>query len=195
MSQRAAFLRGVIDGDRTKMFGPRRFALFIISGLLLAGCGTHSKYPSFLPKKTLNPTVDAPLQGSFTHPALQVQGLPVRVVTSAFTADVKVSGPTVPGAGLPYQNDAVVCTWTVTMHDIHGTVPVLLQDFHSVDHLGSTFQMTYAPYTQRPPTVLHAGQSTTFKLRAYELIGEGMMQWSPNHRQLVAMWDYTVEND
>ena len=32
-------------------------------------------------------------------------------------------------------------------------------------------------------------------LRAYELVGEGQMQWAPDHRHFVGDWDYTVEND
>ena len=43
--------------------------------------------------------------------------------------------------------------------------------------------------------MLHRGQTLTFLLRAYELVGEGMMQWAPDHRHVVAYWDYTVEND
>jgi hypothetical protein len=31
--------------------------------------------------------------------------------------------------------------------------------------------------------------------RAHELVGEGMMQWAPDHQHIVANWDYTVEND
>ena len=30
---------------------------------------------------------------------------------------------------------------------------------------------------------------------SYELVGEGMMQWAPDHQHVVAYWDYTVEND
>ena len=43
--------------------------------------------------------------------------------------------------------------------------------------------------------MLRPGQTLTFQLRAYELVGEGMMQWAPDHKHVVAYWDYTVEND
>jgi hypothetical protein len=43
--------------------------------------------------------------------------------------------------------------------------------------------------------VLHPGQTISFQLRAYELVGEGMMQWAPDHQHVVADWDFTVEND
>jgi hypothetical protein len=172
-----------------------------IIGLLLvafaaAGCGGGgSKYASFLPKKTLSPQVDSLLTGTMTKPALQVQGLPVEVKTSGFNVWITVAGPVVPGEGLPYQTDATTCTWTVTMKDATADVPVSLADFHSVDQLGAVFVMGLVPGKSPPPPVLHPGQTLTFQLRAYELVGEGMMQWAPDRQHVVAYWDYTVEND
>ncbi len=52
-----------------------------------------------------------------TKPALQVEGLPVEVKTTAFDVQITVSGPIVPGEGLPDQPAATTCTWTVTMKD------------------------------------------------------------------------------
>ncbi len=81
------------------------------------------------------------------------------------------------------------------MKDATADVPVSLADFHSVDHLGSVFLLGLVPGEHPPPRVLHPGQTITFKLRSYELVGEGMMQWAPDHAHVVAFWDYTVEND
>jgi hypothetical protein len=81
------------------------------------------------------------------------------------------------------------------MEDASADVPVSIADFHSVDHLGSVFLMGLVPGEPTPPSVLRPGHSVTFRLRAYELVGEGMMQWAPDHRNVVADWDYTVEND
>jgi hypothetical protein len=163
--------------------------------LVLAGCGSGTAYPSFLPKKTLTPHVDQVMIGTMSKPALQIEGLPVAVATNAFHVRVTVSGPIVPGEGLPYEADGTTCTWTVTMKDTNGVVPVSLADFHSVDHLGAVFLLGLVPGEHPPPTTLHVGQTTTFQVRAYELVGEGMMQWAPDHRHVVAYWDYTVEND
>ncbi len=138
-------------------------------------------YPSFLPKKTLDPVVDAALVGTEAKPALQIEGLPVVAKTKAFDVRITVSGPIVPGEGLPYQPDATTCTWTVTMKDATADVPVSVADFHSVDHLGSVFLMGLVPGERPPPPVLHPGQTLTFQLRSYELTGEGMMQWAPDH--------------
>jgi hypothetical protein len=167
----------------------------VLVGLALAGCADGSAYPSFLPKNTLHPNVDAVLVGTEARPALQVEGLPVVAKTKAFDVQVTVSGPVVPGEGLPDQPAATTCTWTVTMTDATADVPISIADFHSVDHLGSVFLMGLVPGEHPPPPVLRPGRTVTFELRAYELVGEGMMQWAPDHRHVVAYWDYTVEND
>jgi hypothetical protein len=162
------------------------------------GAGTshwRPHYPSFLPKKTLDPHVDTALVGTERKPALQVEGLPIEVKTKSFHVRITVSGPVVPGEGLPEQPAATTCTWTVTMRDASADVPVSVADFHSVDHLGSVFLMGLVPGERPPPPMLRRGHSVTFQLRAYELTGEGMMQWAPDHKHVVGYWDYTVEND
>jgi hypothetical protein len=181
----------------------------LVGALLLAGCAgagasrdpsalpgeSTAHYPSFLPKKTLDPTVDSTMIGTVAKPALQTEGLAIEAKTKAFHVDITVSGPVVPGEGLPQQPTATTCTWTVTMKDASADVPVSIADFHSIDHLGSVFVMGLVPGEHRPPTVLRPGKTLTFKLRAYELVGEGMMQWAPDHTHVVGDWDYTVEND
>jgi hypothetical protein len=169
-------------------------AVLFVVAVAISGCG-GSSYPAFLPKKTLNPNVDATLVGTMERPALQTEGLAVEVETSKFHVLVTVSGPVVPGEGLPAQLDATTCTWTVTMRDASAVVPVSLADFHSVDHLGSVFLMGLVPGEHGPPSTLRPHHTITFQLRAYELVGEGVMQWAPDHRHVVANWDYTVEND
>jgi hypothetical protein len=166
-----------------------------VGALALAGCVTAATYPSFLPKKTLTPNVDQVLIGTMSKPALQIEGLPVAVTTNAFHVHVTVSGPIVPGEGLPNQPSGTTCTWTVTMKDASANVPIALADFHSVDHLGAVFLLGLVPGEHALPSELHPGQALTFQLRAYELVGEGTMQWAPDHRHVVANWDYTVEND
>jgi hypothetical protein len=181
---------------RATELGVKPVAAALFCALVLAGCGSSAAvYPSFLPKKTLDPKVDEALVGTMSKPALQIEGLPVDVDTTRFHVSVVVSGPIVPGEGLPDQPAATTCTWTVTMKDASSDVPVSIADFHSVDHLGAVFLMGLVPGEHPPPAVLHPGQTLTFQLRAYELVGEGMMQWAPDHKHVVADWDYTVEND
>ncbi len=206
-----ALRRASHSSDRATKPGPSWLACLSIvpMALVLAGCGggvgphyasalpgkTTASYPSFLSKRTLQPNVDGALVGTEVKPALQVEGLPVIVKTKTFAVHVTVSGPVVPGEGLPQQPAATTCTWTVTMKDATADVPVSIADFHSVDHLGSVFLMGLVPGEHPPSSVLHPGQTLTFRLRAYELVGEGMMQWAPDHKHVAAYWDYTVEND
>ena len=182
-----------------------------LCAVVLAGCGggggdapryssalpgkTSATYPSFLPKKTLQPDVDAALVGTQGKPALQVEGLPVDARTKTFGVRITVSGPVVPGEGLPKQQPATTCTWTVTMKDATADVPVSLADFHAVDHLGSVDVLHLVPGAHPPPTVLHPGQTLTFQVQAYELVGQGTMQWAPDRTHVLANWDYAVEND
>ena len=167
----------------------------LLAAVVLAGCGTATTYPAYLPKKTLTPAIDQAMVGTMAKPALQIEGLPVTVTTKDFHVRVTVSGPVVPGEGLPYQQAGTTCTWTVTMNDATANVPLSIDDFHSIDHLGAVFLMGLVPGERPLPRYLRPGRSLTFQLRAYELVGEGLMQWAPDHRHVVADWDYSVEND
>src|ERR1700735_3680165 len=208
----SAASRATHGWGRARKPGPSWLCLVALVGaLVLAGCGGSggggprypsaptggetAQYPSFLPKKTLDPTIDATLIGTEAKPALQTEGLAIEAKTKAYHVDVTVCGPVVPGEGLPNQPAATTCTWTVTMKDASADVPVSIADFHSVDHVGSVFLMGLVPGEHAPPSVLHPGQTLTFQLRSYELVGEGMMQWAPDHKHVVGYWDYTVEND
>jgi len=176
--------------------GPlRAVAALLLAACALAGCGGGSRYPAFLPRSTLDPKVDAALAGTMTRPAFTVEGLAVNVRTHAFDVSITVSGPVVPGEGLPYQAPSTTCTWTVTMKDATAAVPVSLRDFHAINHLGAVQVPQLVAGERRPPSILRPGRTLTFKLRAYQLVGEGTMQWAPDHRHVVAIWDYEVEND
>lgn len=186
---------------RGRAFGPgllRAAAVVVlaIAAGALAGCGgSGSKYPSYLPKGTLDPRMDRVLTGTAARPALTVEGLPVQVKTGRFSVLVDVAGPIVPGEGLPYQPDSTTCTWTVTIKNATGDVPLRIADFHAVDHLGTVLQPKLAPGQSSLPSLIHPGQVVRFRIRAYELVGEGDMQWAPDHEHVVANWDYEVEND
>jgi len=153
------------------------------------------KFPAFLPKKTLDAQVDQVLTGTAARPALTVEGDGVEAQTPAWSVLIEVSGPVVPGEGLPYQPAATTCTWTVTMSDATGAVPISLADFNSVDHLGRIYRPTFVQGQPAPPAVLEPGQKVTFEVRSYEAVGEGIMRWAPIGQKIVAMWDYEVEND
>jgi hypothetical protein len=139
--------------------------------------------------------VDRALTGTTARPGLTVEGLAVDVTTHTFGVSITVSGPIVPGEGLPDQPPSTTCTWTVTMRNATADVPVSPKDFHAVNQYGAFAVPTLVPGEHAPPSILRPGRTISFQLRAYQLVGEGTMQWAPDHRHPVAIWDFEVEND
>ncbi|MGH9126634.1 MAG: hypothetical protein ACRDZ8_18185 [Acidimicrobiales bacterium] len=190
---------------RARRSSPAVVLAAVLAASLLAACSRSSKtysakgfnpeFPSFLPKKTLSPKVDQVLVGTAAKPALSVQGESIEVTTPAWSVLVEVSGPVVPGEGLPLQQPATTCTWTVTMSKATAVVPVSLADFNTIDHLGTIYQPSAVEGQAPPPAEVDPGETATFQVRAYEAVGEGIMRWAPISRQIVAEWDFEVEND
>jgi hypothetical protein len=106
-----------------------------------------------------------------------------------------VSGPEVPGEGLRYQTPATTCTWTVTLSGATAAVPISAADFDSIDNSGNFYHPYLVPGPPVPPSVLQPGQRVTFELQTGEAGGEGLMRWAPIGSQIVAKWDFVVEND
>jgi len=150
---------------------------------------------SWLPKQQLDQPVDRILVGTVADPALTIAGDLVEVRTPGFSVLATVTGPVVPGEGLPYQASSTTCTWTVSLSHVVGRVPVAVADFDSIDAPGTVFQPYLAPGQPSLPSVLTTGQHLTFELRAVMPVGEGLMRWAPDGDHIVAKWDYQVEND
>jgi hypothetical protein len=174
----------------------------------LAGCGTGPRphpaaaratplgsYPSFLPAGTLHQGTDRALTGTAQRPALTSQGDVIKVRTAGWSVLITVTGPQVPGEGLPFQASADTCTWVVTMSGATGTVPVKAADFSAIDDQNNVYQPNFVAGQPKPPAVLKPGQKLTFELRAVEATGEGLMRWAPDGTHIVAKWDFVVEND
>jgi hypothetical protein len=172
----------------------------------LAGCSSSAKpaaasatplgsYPSFLPKDSLGGGTDSVLTGTAQRPALTNEGDPVKVKTPAYSVTVTVTGPQVPGEGLPVQTTADTCTWVVTLSAATGPVPIKPSDFTTIDDQSNVYRPGFVPGQPRPPAVLKPGQKVSFELRAVEATGEGLMRWAPDGTHIVAKWDFVVEND
>jgi hypothetical protein len=199
---------------RPRRVAPAVLAAFLAGGVL-AGCGTGANprshatvttgpqatkhglvgYASYLPKSTLNFYSDATVMGTIAKPALTSQGDLVKVVMPRWSVLIVISGPEVPGEGLPYQAVATTCTWTVSMTNEIGRVPISVADFDSIDFRGNVFHPTLVTGQPVPPDVLEPGQKVTFELRTGEPVGEGLMRWAPSGTQIVAKWDFVVEDD
>ena len=152
-------------------------------------------YPSYLPKSTLHYNSDALVVGTAARPAVTSQGDPVKVVTPHWSVVAEVTGPEVPGEGLPYQSSFTTCTWTVTLSNATGDVPIAAANFDSTDYRGDVYKPQLVPGQPAPPKILRPGQTVSFELRAGEPVGEGLMRWAPIDGQIVAKWDFVVEND
>jgi len=173
----------------------------------LTGCGSAAStsypaadnhfggYPTYLPSDTLNYHSDTVLTGTAQRPALTNEGDGVEVKTPRFSVLVTVTGPQVPGEGLPYQAGADTCTWVVTMSGATGPVPVSTADFTSIDDVGNVYRPYFVTGQPTPPPTLRPGQKISFELRVVEATGEGLMRWAPDGRNIVAKWDFVVEND
>jgi hypothetical protein len=138
---------------------------------------------------------DTTLTGTIADPAVQIQGIPVKVVLPHGSVLATVTGPETPGQGLPYQQTIDTTTWTVRFTDATTSVPLALADFDTLDHGGTVGHPYVVPGTPAPPKVLRAGQSVTFQLREAMVVGEGLMRYAPNGNNIEAKWDFEVEND
>jgi hypothetical protein len=173
-------------------------ALTVVMIFVAAACGAsasdrYGPLPKFLPASSLRP--DSVLTGTTARPALTSEGDEVRVELPGATVLAQVTGPQVPGEGLPYQARATTCTWTITLTDRTAPVRVRLRDFTSIDNLGTIYHPSFVIGQPHPPATLRPGRSTTFELRAVMLTGEGLMRWAPDGGKIVAEWDFEVEND
>ncbi|WP_022902993.1 MULTISPECIES: hypothetical protein [unclassified Curtobacterium] len=170
---------------------------------VLAGCtgqtrpgveDTYGGMPSYL--ATIPSTTDEVLDGSAAHPALTSEGDAVRVhLQDGATVTATVTGPVVPGEGLPHQGETTTCTWTVSLRGTSGSVPVSLSDMTTIDQLGNVYRLSPVAGKGTPPRTLRAGQRVTFELRTVMKVGEGVLRWAPGGGKTLAEWDFEVEND
>ncbi len=170
----------------------------------LVGCSSHAEpkhaedtyggMPAYL--AGIPSTTDEVLDGSAARPALTSEGDAVRVhLHGGATVLATVTGPVVPGEGLPQQGETTTCTWTVSLRDASGSVPVSLTDLTTTDQLGNVYRLSPVAGGGTPPRTLAAGQRATFEVRTVMKVGEGVLRWAPGGGQTVAEWDFEVEND
>jgi hypothetical protein len=201
--------RGVAPQARRPGLGALLVAVTAVS--LLAGCAasgsstthfakpargdsaSYGSLPSFLPRQSFD--TDRILNGTAANPALTSEGDAVSIGTGSSAGRITVTGPEVPGEGLPSQQPATTCTWTVTIHAGSHPIHVSAVDFSAIDHLGAIYSPALVAGQPNPPKVLAAHASISFELRAVMVVGEGLMRWAPDGKHVVAKWDFEVEND
>ena len=154
---------------------------------------SYGSLPTYLPSSAIVP--DSILTGTTSQPALTTEGDSVDVSLAGASVRAEVSGPVVPGEGLPVQQDATTCTWTITLSRATTRMPIDIAGFTSLDHLGAVYSMTGVTGQPPLPKSIGPGQTKRFELRAVMPTGEGLMRWAPDGKQIVASWDFEVEND
>lgn len=177
--------------------------LSVVAGALV-GCSsqaqptvedTYGSLPSYL--ATIPSTTDEVLDGTAARPALTSEGDAVRVhLHDGSTVLATVTGPVVPGEGLPHQGETTTCTWTVSLRDTSTrAVPVSLADLTTTDQLGNVYRLSAVAGKPGPPSTLAPGKTATFELRTVMKVGEGVLRWAPGGGTTLAEWDFEVEND
>jgi hypothetical protein len=193
-------VRSSPSGVRTALIVGAFVVLFAALGIGIYGFTASRQVnlanpASWLPTQQLDHPVDRTVLGTVAHPAITVEGDSVQVRTPTFSALALVTGPIVPGEGLPKQMDYTTCTWTISLSHVVGRVPVTVADFDSIDHSQTVFKPYLLPGEPAPPKFLRTGQTLTFKIRGVMPVGEGLFRWAPDGNNIVAKWDYQVEND
>jgi hypothetical protein len=182
-----------LSGVRGRVVLGVLIALFAALGVGVYGLtASHGRSLGYVAPQ---PAVDRTLVGTVAHPALTVEGDYVKAHASTFSVLAVVNGPVVPGEGLPYQATFTTCTWTISLSHVVGKVPISVADFDSIDHRGVVYKPYLVPGQPKLPKVLLPGHSLSFQIRAVMPVGEGLMRWAPNGNNIIAKWDYQVEND
>ncbi len=120
----------------------------------------------------------------------------MEVKTKAFHVKVTVSGPIVTGEGLPDQPAATPCTLDRHDEGRHRHRARLLWRIFTPSTISvpcSSWASLRASTLRRPFSI--PGRQSPSNCGSHELVGEGMMQWAPDHKHVVAHRDYTVKND
>jgi len=168
---------------------------FGVYGLVSAQRPGLASTASHLPRQQLDQPVDRTVVGTVASPALTVAGDYIEVKTAHFSVLAVMTGPVVPGEGLPNQMSYTTCTWRLTFSHVVGRVPISLADFDTIDHAGTVVDPYLVPGERNLPSVLTSGHRLSFQIRAIMPVGEGLMRWAPDGEHIVAKWDYQVEND
>ncbi|WCC81143.1 hypothetical protein O6R08_07935 [Cutibacterium equinum] len=106
---------------------------------------------------------------------------------------MNVNGPTAP-PGTKVGAEEADLTWTVTVSDATGTVPLSVKQFNVQDEAGE-YHWTHPVTGSTIPAKISKGQKVTFKIHTVATSGEGMVRWAPDGKHVVALWDYIAELD
>jgi hypothetical protein len=159
-----------------------------------ANAAKYGGLPSWLPK--LKARVGATLNASAGHPALSVEGEPIRVHLAGAQVLVTAVGPQVPQEGHFPVPPVTPVTFLVTFAAASGAIPIHASAFSLTDERGNV----HRPHVTglrggAPPTEVARGRPATVELHDILPTGDGGVSWTGGETRPLASWDYTVEID
>jgi len=169
-------------------------AAYGVYGHLEASATYAGNAVKWLPRQEQGLSADHIVRGTYANPGLTISGDEVRVQTPTFSAFAEVTGPLVPGEGFTYQPRYVTSTWTLHIWNVTGHLPLALADFDTIDHVSAEYHLQVVSGSAIP-AALSTGQQASFQVRTVMPIGEGLLRWAPNGNNIIAKWDFQVEND
>ncbi|HXX89644.1 MAG TPA: hypothetical protein VEI83_05405 [Acidimicrobiales bacterium] len=154
---------------------------------------TYGGLPSWLPTSTV--AVGRVVTASAAHPALAIEGDSVVADLAHGHVLVTAVGPAVPAEGQFPMPRTSPCTFTITLADASGAVPVSAAAFSIVDELGQVHRpQVTAQGGQPPPTSVRPGRPLVLTLTDVLPVGSGTLRWAPQGAKVVS-WDFEVEID
>ena len=150
--------------------------------------------PSWLPTPAV--PVGRIVQASPAHPWLAIEGDTVRVILARGQALATAAGPAVPEEGTFPVPATTPCTFTITLADVSGTVPLSPAAFTIRDELGHLHHPQVTAGKGEPvPAGAAPGTTVTLTIKAVLPTGNGQLQWAPQGGTPVVSWDFDVEID
>ena len=159
-----------------------------------ASGGGYGPAPRWLPQPA--GAVGRVVTASAAHPWLAIEGDSVRVDLPRGHALVTTVGPAVPQSGVVPVPQTSPCTFTVTIAQTAGTVPVAASAFTITDQFGRQHHpLVTMQGATKLPSRAESGHPLT--LTVYDILptGSGTLHWAPNGPQPVVSWDFNVEVD
>jgi len=150
--------------------------------------------PSWLPTPTVS--VGRVVQASAAHPWLAIEGDSVRVQLPRGQVLATAVGPQVPHEGQFPVPATTQCTFTITLVNASGVVPLNQAAFTILDELGNLHRpsVTVAGGGSLPADIL-PGQKVTLIVKDVLPTGAGNLRWSPGGGKPIVSWDFDVEID
>lgn len=155
----------------------------------------YGSIPRFIPQG--GTPVNQVLDASPGHPAVSIEGEPIRLRLPGGSSLATMIGPYIPRR---FQGTAVrqtPTTLTLTFTRARGALPISTRAFTIVDEQGTVLRPV--PTTEGgatlPPTVPARGRFT-LRFRLTLPIGNGTLRYAPpGRRHVVASWEFDVETD